>query len=197
MKPFFILLIILIFPLSNFAQSRYDYKDGYRFIRKSQRKLNHRHLRAAQRFINKAKKSNYGFCGTAWMEAFDCIHLLQVKVYIQQKQYDKVLSMLDSVKRFELGSFRGEGDSLEIATLILKFGKEKVKKSFKEITEVSLDTSGDYLFFPHFCVYLIDIDYHFCAPAHRNEGEPAIPPNASIAAFQKSVRHSRYWRLLE
>ena len=158
MKKLILILIILFLPIKFFGQLKYDYKQGYKFIKKAEKNLNQGNLIKAEEFLKKAKLSNYGFCGNAWASAEGQINLIQTQVYNKRKEFDKALNLLDSIGGCGLGANCEERDSLKVVTLILKFGKEKVKESFKNVTKLE-KTEKDYDIF--YSAYLKELEYKF------------------------------------
>src|ERR1700755_1280961 len=97
MKTFLSITLFLLTALAAMAQTTYNYKQGYRFIRNAENSLNTKQLKQAEVFIKKAKNSNYGFCGNAWAEAHGRIDILESKILMKQKKYDQALMVLDSI----------------------------------------------------------------------------------------------------
>lgn len=151
-------LVIACFAFGQ-ADSKYNSQQGYHFIYKAQKKLQHGNLAKAQKFINKAKSSDYGFCGNAWASAYGQINLVEVQILIKQKNYDKALMVLDSISGCSFGANCNVRDSFKVVVLFLIFGEEKVKSSFKKITE--LNTPDDFLSFSDYWVFLPHLNYKF------------------------------------
>lgn len=155
---YFIIFCYLLFPIKYFGQSKYDYNQGYKFIKKAEKNLILGKLEKAEMFLEKAKLSNFGFCGNAWASAYGEINLIQTKIFNERKEYDKALNQLDSIRGCGVGANCVERDSLKIVTLILKFGKEKVKESFAKVINVEkIEKEYDNFY----SAYIKDLNYTF------------------------------------
>ena len=153
------ILILLLFSFSkNFGQVEYNYKQGYKFIGRAGKEIENGNLTKAEKLLEKANKSNYGFCGNAWASAHSQINLLKVEIFNQRKEFDKSFSALDSIKGCGIGADCEARDSLKIITLFLKFGKEKVIKSFRKVKTVN---KKEVNFEPLYSVFLSDLNYTF------------------------------------
>lgn len=187
-------IIFLIFTLFNsFGQSKseYDYRDGYRFINKASRNVKLHNYKKALRMINKAKNSNYGFCGNAWAEANDKINQVEIEIFNRKKEYDKSLTLLDSMNSCGFGADCYKRDSLKIITLINKFGKEKVKESFDKIMEIN--TIKEDTFEIKTLVYLAELHYYFY---FQNEVDIIFNENSQFTA-QYILKEQPFYKLLE
>ena len=161
MKIYLSILLLIFSCLSITGQTayQYNYKEGSRFIIKAEKHLNRGNLAKAEDFISKAKKSDFGFCGNAWMSAYSQITIIEVRLLNTMKEYDKALTLLDSLNGCVFDADCSARDSLKIITLILKYGKEKVQQSFKSVSVVHIP---DYPFFGQsFWVELEDFNYVF------------------------------------
>ena len=64
MKVFLLSVIILFLATEGIAQ------EGYDIIRLAEKKIAKGKLDRAEKLLDWAAESDYGFCGNAWMEAF-------------------------------------------------------------------------------------------------------------------------------
>lgn len=165
------LVILLVLLCSNqiLGQRNYNYKQGYKFIAKAKENLDGNKLEKAEKFLAKARMSDYGFCGNAWLEAKSEIDLTQARIYNQRKEFDKALSLLDSIVACEFGADCATRDTLIIKTLVLKFGEQKVRNTLEKVTEITVKNDGDS---DYACtVKLPELDYifRFWCGAYINE----------------------------
>lgn len=160
-----LLILLVLFSLPDLcqAQRRYNYKQGYRFIRKAYDNTSKGNLKRAERFLKKAKHSNYGFCGNAWISAFDRIYYIESLVCNERKQYDLSLRLLDSIDGCIFGANCEITDSVKMLTLMLKFGKSKVKESFDLIREITISQADSFNFEQYYLVFP-GLDYKFRLP---------------------------------
>lgn len=198
MKRIVTIFLICLLPISILGQSKYNYKQGYRFIRKAENKLKNGNLIKATVFIKKAQLSNYGFCGNAWASAFSRINLIQAQIYNQQKDYNKALQTLDSINECSFGADCKARDSLKIVTLILKFGKQKVKESFNKITTLEKEEKN---FETFYFVNLIELNYIFkfnYAFYYEDISNNEIPKQEkSENLFLDAFKRHNYYKLIE
>lgn len=155
----FVLLLFSYMSLLGQTVYKYDYNQGYKFIGGAEKNLKQGNLAKAEDYIAKAKISDYGFCGNAWASAHSMIAIVEVKLLNTKKQYDKALSVLDSVQGCSFGADCNTRDSLKIVTLFLKFGKEKVKQTFKKINVINHPEYPN--FDQSYWVLLEDLNYKF------------------------------------
>jgi hypothetical protein len=168
MKRHSIILILFLCSLNLFAQEKefkYDYTQGYNFIKKAEQSLKKGKLEKAEEYLANAKASNYGFCGNAWASAYSSINMVEVQVLNARKKYDKALALLDSTNGCSFGADCSKRDSLKVETLFLKFGKEKVKAAFRKFNAVN--NSGDADFEPDYWAYIEDLNYTFHFEIYR------------------------------
>lgn len=198
MKKFILILVILFLPITSSGQSKYNYKQGYKFIKKAEKKLIKGKLDIAQAFLEKAKLSDYGFCVNAWASAFGQINLIQTQVYNKRKDFDKALNVLDSIGGCGIGANCEARDSLKIVTLILKFGKDKVKESFHK-TEKLVKNEMDYN--SNYSVYLNDLNYTFRFNSYNyykvDEKGNKIEQQKLENEVLNKIRNHNYYQLIE
>lgn len=193
--------IALLFSLNIFAQTyyQYDYKQGYSFIRKAEKSLHAGDLSKAQKLIIKAKASNYGFCGNAWIESHSKINIIEVQILNSQKNYNKALLVLDSIKDCDFGADCNARDSLKVITLFQKFGKEKVKECFRKITVINNAGNPEFEFDSKYWVFLEELNYKFW---FRRDYPNYIDENniESVKAerdFAMLVKNQAFFKLLQ
>lgn len=162
MKINLFLFVLFFYSSQALAQKKHKLKckSGYECITKAKACLAKGNLADAQGFIDKAKKCDYGFCGNAWATAYGEIRLTQAQVFNVQHKFDESLRVLDSLSGCSIGADCGKRDSLKVVTLVLKFGKEKVKNAFAKIDKLNT-TSIDDASEGRFWVLLDDLNYKF------------------------------------
>lgn len=198
MRYLIIILIIISFPTKTFGQKKYNYKQGYKFIEKAENNLNNENLNKAEEFLRKAKLSNFGFCGNAWASAFGEINLIQTQIHNKRKDYDKALALLDSIDGCSIGANCEARDSLKVVTLILKFGKVKVKESFSNVTKIE-KTEKEYETI--YSVYLKELNYTFIFGGAEYyivdaNGKKIEQEKLENELFNR-IRNHNYFKLLE
>lgn len=124
--------------------------------------------------------------------------MIEAQIFTKQKEFDKALSVLDSLDGCTLGADCEVRDSLKIVNLILKFGKEKVKNSFSKVTSVEINKDD---FFPFYSVYLKELEYNF---VFAKSDDYFVDKNGKIIEYIKSgnefldkIRIHKYDKLLE
>ncbi|WP_289659846.1 hypothetical protein [Flavobacterium panacagri] len=192
----FILIVILLISSKDFAQSRYNYKQGSKFIEKAQTEIQKGNLSEAQMNLEKAGKSNYGFCGNAWASAESKINLLKAEIFNRKNEFDKSLSVLDSMAGCGFGADCEARDSLKIVTLSLKFGSEKVKKSFKNVMAVKVKPPN---IESSYSIYIADLNYTFVFQSWVGSGysENENSEENDGHKFIKLIEKHKYYKLLE
>jgi len=198
MRYLIIILIILSFSTKTFGQKKYSYKQGYKFIEKAEKNLKKENLNKVEEFLRKAKLSDYGFCGNAWASAFGEINLIQTQIHNKRKDYDKALILLDSIDGCSFGANCEARDSLKVVTLILKFGKEKVKESFSNVTKIEkLEKEFETIY----SVYLKELNYTliFGGVGYYNVGTNGgeIEQEKLEHELLDRIRNHHYFKLLE
>ena len=191
------LLLLACLNVSGQTVYKYDYQQGYKFIDKAEKNLRQGNLVKAEDFIAKAKISNYGFCGNAWASAHSMIAMIEVELFNTKKEYDKALVVLDSLQGCSFGGDCDARDSLKIVTLFSKFGKEKVKQSFKKVNAVNRSEYAD--FDQSYWVFLDDLNYKFLFkgpyPVYQDGKE--IEPQKSGNDFYDVAKNQSFYKLLE
>ncbi len=199
MKTYISFLLFLLAYINVLGQNayKYDYKQGYKYIVKAKKNLNEGNLIKAEDFIAKAKLSNYGFCGNAWASANSRIAIIEAELLHTKKDYDKALAVLDSIQGCGFGADCMARDSIKIATLFLKFGKEKVKQSFKKVNAVNRAEYPN--FDQNYWVFLDDLNYKFLFrgpfPVYKDGKE--IEPEKSGNDFYDIAKNQSFYKLLQ
>lgn len=193
-----ILILLLFFCSKNFGQLSYNFKQGYKFIKRAEKEIENGNLVKAEKLLEKANKSDYGFCGNAWASAKSQINLLQVQIFNERKEFDKSFSLLDSINACGIGADCEARDSLKIVTLILKFGKERVIQSFKN-TKIVEKKEFDYDI--QFSALISGLNYTFVFQDwdYRFQGEEnkIFDPNDSKNQLMNLIKKHSYSKLLE
>ncbi len=164
---FRIILYTVIFLCSGFVSAQeheepvkisYNYKQGYKFIEKAKTCIEDGKYKKAEKFLNKAKRANYGFCGNAWITAYTQIDNLTVEIYLAEKRYREALEFLDTIGGCGFGADCNKRENLKITALINLYGKETVKKAFRETVTLVRADDYDSLDFDY-SVYLSELNY--------------------------------------
>ena len=150
-----ILLFLIFFGFNNIYS-----QDGYGLIQDAKKLIIKNKLNKALYYLDEAKKGNYGFCGNAWDEAFWAINYNKAIIYQKKKEYDKSLIELDSIGGCSFGGDCEKSDSLKVAVLINKYGKEKISKLFLEETSFIRNNTTTYFHGLH-TINFISINYIF------------------------------------
>lgn len=198
MKMKYFILILLFIPLLACSQD-YNYKDGYRFIKKAEKALKNDKIKKAENLLKKASNSNYGFCGNAWASAEGSIDLLKAQIANKKKNYDKALMILDSIGGCSLGADCNKRDSLKIETLFLKYGKNKVVDSFGLLEKVEKNENE---YNDTYTVNLTELNYKFTfgggfTVTYVDENGEAIKQKTTDNEFVKIARNYPFYKLIE
>lgn len=114
----FVLILFVGFATLTFSQ------DGFKLIKKAEKKIQRGNYEAAMLLLEKADSANYGFCGNAWWEAHDLILIKRITIYDRQKDYQQCLNLLNE----EQAIMYFNSDSLKMTYFIRLYGKENIKK---------------------------------------------------------------------
>ncbi len=107
------ILLGLLFPFAMFGQ------EGFRLIDKAEERYKAGDYVRALLLLDRAAAEDYGFCGNARIDADNSIAKLRAKIYMDQKQYDLVRKVADSL-------WFNDMDSLKIVTYQLEIGKDSL-----------------------------------------------------------------------
>ncbi len=192
MKLKYVLLFaFLLIPIFGFAQKKYSYEAGQRFIRKAKKNIAKENYKKADKFINKAKNSSGGYCGLGGIMTDRVITLLEYELLTKQKKYDELLIVLDSAKKQSFMGTTDELDSLEVQTLIFKYGKEKIKNAFEEAKYFKTIQLQETPYWIN-VVYLKKLDYIFYFRFYwKQNSSPNTPILLSLEA-----KNSPFYKLL-
>ena len=174
---------------------KYGYNAGTRFIRKAEKNLKKGNLQRAERLIAKAYLSNYAFCGTEAFRLESAIIFIDLQVALKQKKFDRTFYLLDST---HIGDNIGynKRDSLKIIALFSKYGKDKVRNSFKNITKVNEEIG--YFGQPLYFVTLKELNYIFCFEERRfDKNGQAIPETKTENEFYDKAKNTAFYKLIE
>ena len=158
MKYILIITLLFLYPLKEYCQKIQSAKDGYKLINKAKIEIEKAHLNKAEIYLDKAKKCNYGFCGNAWFTAFEDINLLKYNIHFLRKEYEKALYHLDSINGCGFGVNCETRDSLVVRTLIIIYGKNKVKEAFNNIHEAAIKADESSY---NYSIYIPELNYTF------------------------------------
>ncbi|MBL4706293.1 MAG: hypothetical protein JKY54_17330 [Flavobacteriales bacterium] len=87
------ILIILATCLCLFSSAQ----DGFKYIQKAEQSFEKGNLKKANKFLTKADKAPYGFCGNAWLDANFAIAKIRSKMFYSQGAYQSAICELDSI----------------------------------------------------------------------------------------------------
>ncbi|WP_338763479.1 hypothetical protein WAF17_19705 [Bernardetia sp. ABR2-2B] len=195
MKLKYILLFVLLStPVFGFAQKKYSYEAGQRFIKKAKKNLANDNYGKTKKHIEKAKNSSGGYCGLGAIMTDRVITLLEYELLTKQKKYDELLILLDSAKKQSYGGGTDELDSLEVQTLILKYGKEKVKSAFGKVDYFEITQNQNSFFYIN-SVYLEELKYTFYFTFRYNQ--TSTPDSAKPKLFIKEAQNRPFYSLLK
>lgn len=137
-------IILTLFTFLSFFQYAHA-QDGFKVIRKAQRKYDIGLNKKALKLLEKADNMDYGFCGNAWMDANREINTLRATIYIDQKQYQLARNSLDSIFwEYPNDNF----DSIRIRTYQFEFGKDSLAQLFdSSLDDVKIECSEFACFF--------------------------------------------------
>lgn len=150
MAKYFYMFFLLSFNL---------FSQNYSLITKVEKNLNSENpnLKKAEKLLNRAEKSDYGFCGSAKLSADSEIDFLRAKILFLKNDFKKCLNKLESE---DIWIRRYSSDSLKIECLIKMHGKEKISnliyaKTSEIIKRNNYNYKGIY-------IRLEEINYTFC-----------------------------------
>lgn len=203
MKHRNVLFLCFIFPIFIFSQKnyRYSYNKGYVFLKKAQKQINKNNIKKAKHLTSKAKDTNYGFCGNAWAHAQSEIKLIEVQILNADKNYNQSLKVLDSINRCSYGANCIKRDSLKVKTLILKFGKDKVKTAFKHVNQISKFENENEDEDEYCSAFIKDLNYTFnfirLDVSFLDKNGKAIKKNDTNNEFLNIAQNQMFYSLLE
>ncbi|MCU7618968.1 hypothetical protein NZ698_17460 [Chryseobacterium sp. PBS4-4] len=201
MKFKYILFLYLIIPTIIFSQKnyKYSYNEGYLFLKKAQKQINKNSIKKAKILLDKAKDTNYGFCGNAWSSANSEIALIEAQILNINENFDESLKILELIDGCSYGGNCIKRDSLKVKTLILKFGKDKVKNAFKNVCMISkIENEDDDAIYSAF---IKDLNYKFnfirldISVLDKN-GKP-LAKNNTDNEFLNIIQNQIFYSLLE
>jgi hypothetical protein len=99
-------------------------QEGFKLIRKAEKKIENGRYTKALSLLDRAENSNYGFCGNAWLEADDAIAKNRVKIYDALNEPFKAAEIINSLEFFYSND---DLDSIKTAYYVDALGKELVK----------------------------------------------------------------------
>ena len=201
MKVTKIIFYFSFFPILLFGQNdyKYSYKEGNNFISKAQKQIDRNNIESAKKLIEKAKVSNYGFCGNSWASSDSRIKLIESQILNKENKYDESLKILESIDRCSYGANCMQRDSLKIETLFLKFGKEKVKNAFKNVNEITKNENDEYE--ESYSAYIKDIGYKFnfieSNVSYLDKNGKEITKDKTENEFINIAQNQMFYELLE
>ncbi|MDI1256637.1 MAG: hypothetical protein PSV16_11110 [Flavobacterium sp.] len=190
MNSKFTFLAIVLFSISSFGQYKYDSGHGFKFITKSENYLKTGNLDKAKKYIKKARKSDFQG-GNPEATAKSRINLIEAQILIRQKLYDEALTLLDTTHGASFGVNCPERDSLKIAALFSKYGKEKVKASFKNIQVIKRPDIDQ--FDTDYCAFNKELNYNFCFYTDYE----ILNDEKTKINFQELAKDQIFYKLLE
>lgn len=177
-KHFFIILFL----------STISYSQNYRLINKAERLLNSNapNFKKIDNLLERASKSNYGFCANAKGIALSEIEYLKAKKYFIKKEYSKSLSLLESNT---VWSKPNCSDSLKVLCLIKIHGKETIRDLLLEHKNKSTSSCASKNY-NTICLELQTIDYTFCFH-DQNKGF-----SKEKETILTTIKHTNFYTLL-
>jgi len=116
MKSLLLSVVVLFLASESFAQ------DGFDIIRMAEKKIAKGKLNRAEKLLDWAAESDYGFCGNAWMDAHELITIDRSKIYALRGKYLDAANMLnDSISNWSYNV-----DCLKMTYYSKAIGREKV-----------------------------------------------------------------------
>lgn len=188
---YLLLFILLSIPIFGFAQKKYSYEAGQRFIRKAEINLAKDNYKKTKKYIEKAKNSSGGYCGLGAIMTDAEITKIEIELLTKQKKYDELLIVLDSAKKQSYGGGTEQLDSIEVQTLILKYGKEKVKSAFNKVEYFEITQNP--IFYIN-SVYLKELNYTFNFTFHYNQS--STPDSTKPKIFIEEAKNRSFYKLL-
>ena len=147
MKKLYLILLFLFFSICCHCQS-------YRLIEKAEKNIELRDYSKALKLLKKAESADYGFCGTAKMEALYLITELRFRIYKETnnpKDFETFLNSIDpffehsniySVERIKLAKLRFKSLDLNSSIIAsMQKIKEDDKYEFGNIIPLKIDES--------------------------------------------------------
>jgi hypothetical protein len=159
---------------------------GFKYIRKAQLNFEKENYTKVQKYLNKAKKSDYGFCGNAKWDADCAINKTEILLNIKLREFDKALRLLDSSNLF-CGNGNAQNDSLKIEVLMLKFGKEKVINAFHKAKNSPVKHVEHYLY----TLFIEELGYDFYFTSDIKKVE-----HNQVLSFKDIAQQMLFYKLL-
>jgi tetratricopeptide (TPR) repeat protein len=181
-------LATILFSINSFGQD--DSDRGYVFIEKSQKYLNVGKLEKAKKLIDKAKEIDF-HGGNPEATAKSRINLIEAQILIRQKMYAEALTILDTTHGASFGVNCAERDSLKIITLFLKYGKQKVKDSFRNLRIES--STNDNQFDASNCAFISELNYNFCFFSDF----VVLEDEKTKISFEELAKNMAFYKLLQ
>ncbi|WP_298417301.1 hypothetical protein [uncultured Kordia sp.] len=194
-------LLLTVFCLALFScGKKFDATDGRAFIKNAQEAIQQNDLALAESYLDKASKSDYGFCGNSWAGAKGAITLIQAEILNKKKKHDEALQLLEAMNGCPLGADCNKRDSLKIETLFLKHGKDKVVKAFQSVSTVKKHVNEHG--FDSYSVYIEELAYTFTFgesfPDYKfDENDRIIIPKIDYNNFFSILKAYNFYALLE
>lgn len=123
MKKQFIIVLFLFFCFSSFSQS-------YKTIHKAEKAIDQKNYDKALRLLDKAEKQDYGFCGTAWLEAKIMITELRFRAYKEKGDKNELEKLLNEVNPFF--EFNNSYSKERLALALDTYTKDEIDTRIKQ-----------------------------------------------------------------
>ena len=151
MKKYF--YIFFFFSYNLFSQN-------YNLISKAEKILSSENpnLKKAEKLLNRAEKSDYGFCGSVKLAAYSEIDFLRAKILFYKNNFNECINKLESE---DIWIRRYSSDSLKIKCLIKMYGKEKISNLIFSKSSEIVKRENNYNY-KGICIKLEEINYDFC-----------------------------------
>jgi hypothetical protein len=183
MKNTFLFLVLALYQLT--------FSQDYSLVNKAEKKINEKDYKKALRLLNRAENADYGFCGTAKIEAIDKVYELKLRLFKETKNLVGLKDFLDNIE-FE---WSDEKYSIERISLALNYySHEEFKKLL--IEEIGKSNGEDYredfIYLEIQKKYKIKLWLGYFKVESFIDKEGINYNEALLKVFQKSV----YWNLL-
>ncbi len=170
----YLFLVLILSVGTTIAQSSkeptkivYNYNQGYRFIEKAKTYLEDGEYKKAEKFLRKAKRSDFGFCGNSWMVAHKEIDRLTVELYLKEGRFEELLSFLETIESYGFGQVKR--DNLKITALINIYGKDAVKTAIDNAAEFMAVVEYNFDF--DYTIHLSELNYALNFKDSRDESQ--------------------------
>lgn len=193
---YLICLIVFAVNVNGQSNTTCSSPEAYTYLTKANNAIDKKNYKKASGYLDKAEASDKMSCGADFNDLKGKLGLLRAKIYIGEKQYDKALNLLETLKGCNAGLDCSSRDSLKVLALMGKFGNDKVKTAFKNAGNVVFSEFNDY---NSTCsVFLQELNYKFsflvyAASTSANSND--TPPQSKN--FHELAKEQAFYDLLK